>query len=73
MSACIKSRAKPRADIESLAKTTTICHLGNISWQAQTTVKWDAKTQDVANRDARRAMAYEREYRKPWKLKVYKA
>ena len=70
---CIKSRATPRSGIESLAKTTILCHLGNISWQAQTTVKWDAQKQDVANRDARQAMAYEREYRKPWKLKIYKA
>jgi predicted dehydrogenase len=70
---CIKSREKPRADIESLAKTTTICHLGNVAWQAQTTVKWDANTQDVANRDARRATAYEREYRRPWKLTTHRA
>ena len=70
---CIKTRAKTRSDIESMAKTTMICHLGNISYQSQTTVKWDAKSQDVANRAARHAMAYERPYRKPWKLKIYKA
>ena len=70
---CIKTRATPRSDIESMAKTTMLCHLGNISYQTGLTVKWDVKTQDVANRDARRAMAYEREYRKPWKLKHYKA
>jgi predicted dehydrogenase len=70
---CVKSRATPRAGVESLAKTTTLCHLGNISWQAQTTVKWDAKAQDVANRDARKAMAYERDYRRPWKLTTYRA
>jgi len=56
-----------------MAKTTMICHLGNISYQSQSTVKWDAKSQDVANRAARHAMAYERPYRRPWKLKVYKA
>ena len=70
---CLKSRVAPRANIESLAKVTTLCHLGNISWQAQTTVKWDAKSQDISNRAARHAMAYEREYRKPWELKHYKA
>ena len=70
---CMKSRAKPRSDIESMAKTTMVCHLGNISYQSQSTVKWDAKAQDVANRVARHAMAYERPYRKPWKLKIYKA
>lgn len=70
---CMKSREKPRSDIESMAKTTMVCHLGNISYQSQSTVKWDAKSQDVANRAARHAMAYERPYRRPWKLKVYKA
>lgn len=70
---CLKSRAKPRSDIESMAKTTMLCHLGNISYQSRCTVAWDAKAQDVANRAARHAMAYERPYRKPWKLKVYKA
>lgn len=69
---CIKTRATPRSDIESQAKTTLLCHLGNISYQAGTTVKWDAAKQDVANAAARRAIAYEREYRKPWKLKHYK-
>jgi predicted dehydrogenase len=70
---CIRTRQRPRSDIESMAKTTMICHLANISWQAQSTIQWDAKEQDVANRSAaRRAISYEREYRKPWKLKVYK-
>lgn len=70
---CMKTREKPRSDMASMAKTTMICHLGNISYQSQSTVKWDVKTQDIANRAARNAMAYERPYRKPWKLKVYKA
>jgi len=69
----MKSRATPRSDIESMAKTTMVCHLGNISYQSQSTVNWDAKSQDVANRAARQAMAYERPYCKPWKLKVYRA
>lgn len=69
---CIKTRGKTRSDIESSAKTTMICHLGNISWQSQQTVKWDAQSQDIANRAARHAISYERAYRKPWKLKIYK-
>lgn len=70
---CIKTRATPRSDIASSAKTTMICHLGNISWQSKATVKWDAQSQDISNRAARHAISYERAYRKPWKLKVYKA
>jgi predicted dehydrogenase len=70
---CIRSREVPRADIASLARTTMMCHLGNISYQSGATVRWDAATQDIANRAARQTMAYERDYRKPWKLRHYKA
>jgi predicted dehydrogenase len=71
---CVKTRATPRSDIQSMSKTTMLCHLGNISWQSQTTVKWDAAAQDIANSGAaRHAISYERPYRKPWKLKVYRA
>jgi hypothetical protein len=70
---CIKTRTQPRSDIASQAKTTMLCHLGNISYQTGTTVKWDAASQDVANSAARKALAYERDYRKPWKLKHYRA
>ena len=71
---CIKSRRKPASDIESQAKTTMLCHLGNIAWQSGKVVRWDAEKQDVANRgDVKHCISYEREYRKPWKLKTYKA
>ena len=71
---CVKSRAKPRGDIESMAKTTICCHLANIAFQSGQTIRWDAQKQDVANRDAvRGCVSYERPYRKPWKLKVYSA
>jgi predicted dehydrogenase len=71
---CIKSRGKPRSDIESMAKTTMLCHLANIAFQSGKTIYWDAKKQDIANRDAvSHCPSYERPYRKPWKLKVYSA
>lgn len=69
---CVRTRATPIADIASLAKTTILCHLGNISYQAGVTVRWDAARQDVADRAAiRGALAYERDYRPPWRLKHY--
>jgi predicted dehydrogenase len=71
---CVKSREKPRSDIESMAKTTMICHLGNIAYQSGKAVRWDAKTLDVANRaDVQNCPAYSRPYRAPWKLKHYRA
>lgn len=71
---CVKSRATPRSDIATMAKTTINCHLANIAYQSGKTIYWDAKKQDIVNRgDARDCVSYERPYRKPWKLKVYPA
>jgi hypothetical protein len=57
-----------------MAKTTIICHLGNIAYRTGKTITWDPKKQDVAGAslaDARRCPSYERPYRAPWKLKKY--
>jgi hypothetical protein len=71
---CVKSRKKPASDIESMAKTTMICHLGNIALQSGKTLRWDAQKQDVANHsDVKHCISYQRDYRAPWKLKMYKA
>jgi len=71
---CVKSRAQPRSDIQSMAKTTICCHLANIAYQSGTTVKWDKEQQDVANRDdVSHCRSYQRPYREPWKLKNYLA
>ncbi|HEY3856678.1 MAG TPA: Gfo/Idh/MocA family oxidoreductase [Verrucomicrobiae bacterium] len=69
---CIRSRKTPNSDIESMAKTTILCHLGNIALQGGTTVQWDAAAQDVAHRSSvAHCLAYQREYRKPWKLEMH--
>jgi predicted dehydrogenase len=69
---CVKSRQKPNSDIESMAKTTMLCHLGNIALQTGKVIRWDPKTQDVLNRDdVRNSISYKREYRQPWNLKMY--
>ncbi len=71
---CIKSRQQPASNIDSMGRTTMLCHLGNIALQTGKTLQWDAEKQDVANRgDVKSCGSYEREYRKPWKLKMYKA
>lgn len=71
---CVKTRETPRSGIESMAKTTMLCHLGNIAYETGKTIRWNAKKQDVENRnDVKHCISYEREYRKPWKLKQYPA
>ena len=70
---CVKSRKQPASDIGSMAKTTMLCLLGNIALQSGQTLRWDAQKQDVANHgDVKHCISYEREYRKPWKLKLFK-
>jgi predicted dehydrogenase len=69
---CVHSRKKPASDIESMAKTTIICHLGNIAFQAGHPIHWDAQSQDVAEGgQVKHCLSYEREYRSPWRLKTY--
>jgi predicted dehydrogenase len=66
---CVKSRKQPTSDIASM-----VCLLGNIALQSGKTLVWDAQAQDVANHaDVKHCISYQREYRKPWKLKAYKA
>jgi hypothetical protein len=56
-----------------MAKTTMLCLLGNIALQSGNTLRWDMQKQDVANHgDVKHCISYEREYRKPWKLTVFK-
>ncbi len=69
---CVKSRNPPHSDIESMAKTTMVCHLGNIAFQSGKVVEWDAGKQDVARpHEVQHCLCYERPYRKPWHLKHY--
>lgn len=65
---CIVSRKEPRSDIESMNRTTTICHLANVSYLAEDTVRWNAEKMDLEGKTGRDTLPYEREYRSPWKL-----
>jgi hypothetical protein len=68
---CVRSRTQPTSDIASMAKTTMLCLLGNIALQSGKTLGWNAQTQDVTNHaDVKHCISYDREYRKPWKLKA---
>ena len=69
----VRSRGKCRSDIESMYYTTTCCHLSNLSYQAGRSIKWDGeKGVVIGDKKAMGYQAYRREYRKPWKLPVYK-
>ncbi len=64
---CIKSRERPRADVEIGHRSTTIALLGNIALAAQSRIEWDAKRERILNNpEANDLLHYE--YRAPWKL-----
>ncbi len=71
---CVKSRAKPASDIESMHLTTAACHLANIAWRVGRRVHWDAKAERcfrdpelrVPDGEADRWLS--RDNRAPWKL-----
>lgn len=64
---CIKSRQKPRADVEDGHKSTIFAHLGNIAMATKSRIEWDAKAERVTNNEeANKLLHYE--YRAPWKL-----
>jgi predicted dehydrogenase len=70
---CIKSRARPRSDIETMHATTTMCHLANLAYRTGKRIRWDAEKEAViGDRDAMNDQCYQREYRRPWKLPMYR-
>jgi predicted dehydrogenase len=65
---CVRSREKPVSDIETCHRSSSTCHLGNISLRTKLRVDFDVEKQMVQQAEARKLMF--REYRKPWKLVV---
>ena len=64
---CIRSRAKPIADVEIGHRSTTVCNLGNIAMLLDRKVRWDPAREEftddeLANRMRARSM------RGPWGL-----
>jgi predicted dehydrogenase len=64
---CVKSRARPNADVEEGHLTATCCHLGNIALRTGKLLQWDAEQERiVGDSEANAWLQYE--YRRPWKL-----
>ncbi len=70
---CLKSREQPRSNLSSMAQTTIVCHLGNAALFAGETVRWDKAKMDIVGKAGRSTISYARDYRKPYKLPIYKA
>lgn len=62
---CIRTRARPHADIEELHYSTILCHYGNIAYRVGRKIHVDAATEGILN-DAEANALVRREYRTPW-------
>lgn len=66
---CMKTREKPRSNIESMHYSTNLCHLANSAYLMGRSLKWNGKKQEFAgDKQALQCQSYIREYRKPWTL-----
>ncbi len=70
---CVKTREQPRSNLASMAQTTMVCHLVNASYLCGETVHFDKAKMDIVGRAGKQTQSYFREYRKAWKLPIYKA
>ncbi|WP_395143101.1 Gfo/Idh/MocA family protein [Armatimonas sp.] len=68
----VRTRTQTRSSLASMAQTTAVCHLANIAYLCGETVHFDKATMDLVGKTGRDTTSYWREYRKPWKLPVYK-
>ena len=62
---CIKSRAKPVADVEVGARTAQVCQLGNIGYWLRRPLKWNPEKEEFLG-DAEANALRSRENRAPW-------
>lgn len=66
---CMRTREKPRSDIETGHDSMIACHLGNLAFRLGRRVDWDIeKERPINDADADRLL--QRAYRKPWRLEV---
>jgi len=64
---CMKTRAKPNADVEIGHRSTTVCHLGNIARWLNRRLRWDP-VKEVFVDDAEANGLLDRARRKPYDL-----
>jgi predicted dehydrogenase len=69
---CLRTRQAPRSNLSSMAQSTIVCHLANAALLGGESVRWDKTRMDLVGKAGRNTLSYAREYRKPWKLPVYK-
>ena len=64
---CVKSRQRPNSDVEIGRLSTTLCHLGNISYKLKRDIHFDPKTETFGNDKVANALLT-KDYRAPYSL-----
>jgi predicted dehydrogenase len=64
---CMRSRERPRSDVEIGHHSMIACHLGNMAQRLGRLVKWDPEKEAVVG-DAEAQALVSRPYRAPWRL-----
>ncbi len=67
---CMRTRERPRSDVEISHDSMIGCHLGNAAVRTGRRVYWDVENERVVDDPEAEAIMYKREYRAPWKLEV---
>ncbi|WAC09794.1 Gfo/Idh/MocA family protein [Dyadobacter pollutisoli] len=62
----IKTRKPPICDVETGHRTASVCNIGNITYQLQRSLKWDAEKEKFDDKEANKLLG--REMRKEWKV-----
>jgi len=66
---CMRSRERPRSDVEIGHNSMIACHLGNLAYRLGRRVDWDVENERIVN-DPEAEKLIRREYRRPWKLEA---
>jgi len=64
---CVRSRQKPRSDIETMHRSTSAPMIGTIAQKVGRKLRWDSKEERfIGDEEANRLLT--KEYRKPWNV-----
>ncbi|MEX0936835.1 MAG: Gfo/Idh/MocA family oxidoreductase [Pirellulales bacterium] len=64
---CVRSRARPAADVEIGHRSSIVPHLGNIAYRTGRKLQWDAEKEEITG-DVEASRLLGREAREPWDL-----
>ncbi len=64
---CVKTRERPFRDVEIAHRACSVCHLGNIAYWLNRSLRWDPEREEILG-DAEAARWLDRPKREPWTL-----